>query len=228
MNTLKKLSTILFLLLITFSCDTDEENEDIVAAKEVTKSVFIKTAYYPNPIFLQGNFKDVSTHDHEILVYTETLHKKHIFHVKMNEAFQLKEKINEIAYLNNGILINNTIFIGVEGNVSNQLVTDANAISKNNIQVNITAHSLSYFWVSRDNENYEAINFDSPTLQIQVPQLVDTNGEGKCDHGGEGSTACSVTNGGYGSCSVSCGTGYYACCVKGSLSTKQSCHCEKQ
>ena len=101
------------------------------------------------------------------------------------------------------------------------------SISKNNIQVNLTANSLSYFWTPKNNKNYADINYNSPTLQKQVPQIVDSDGKGKCNHGGEGSTSCSITNSGYGSCSVSCGTGYYACCVKGSWSTKQSCHCIK-
>ncbi|AXG70397.1 hypothetical protein KORDIASMS9_02637 [Kordia sp. SMS9] len=228
MNTLQKLPIVLFLVLFTFSCNTDENSEDAIPAEQIANSTFTKTAFYQNPIFLKGNFKNVSTHNHEILLYTETLHQKHIFHVQTNEAFQFNEKINEIAYLNDGILINNSVFIGVKGNVSNQLITDVNAISKNNIKVNLTAKSLSYFWTPKENKNYEDIDYYSPTLQRQVPEIVDTDGKGKCDHGGEGSTSCSLTNGNYGSCSVSCGTGYYACCVKGSWSTKQSCHCKQK
>lgn len=227
MNILNKLPLLLLLAFVAFSCNTDESSEDTIVAKEVTNSTFAKTAFYQNPTFLKGNFKDVSTHNHEILLYTETVDKKHIFHVQINEAFKMKEKISEIAYLNDGILINNKIFIGVEGNLSDQLLTDANSISKNNIQVNLTANSLSYFWTPKNNKNYADINYNSPTLQKQVPQIVDSDGKGKCNHGGEGSTSCSITNSGYGSCSVSCGTGYYACCVKGSWSTKQSCHCIK-
>lgn len=225
MKTLKHLP-IFFILLLIGACSDDATVENTAVAKEIENTEFVKTALYNNVAFIKGKFKNLSTHDNEILLYTETSNKKHIFHVRTNEKFQIKDKITEVAYLNHGILLNKTTFIGVDGNVTSQLLNDASAYAKKNLQTTITANSLTHYSVSKDNEHYKDLTFHSPTLEKQVPAIVDTDGGKKCDHGGEGATSCSISSS-HGDCSVSCGTGYYACCVKGSWSTEQSCHCEK-
>lgn len=53
-------------------------------------------------------------------------------------------------------------------------------------------------------------------------------GDGSCDSGGIGATSCSATNDTTGSsCSATCSSGYYACCKKGGIMTKESCKCVK-
>jgi hypothetical protein len=75
-------------------------------------------------------------------------------------------------------------------------------------------------------ENYfKGKSLSSGTAPVETPS---------CDHGGLGSSSCSLASGttavGGGTtsgCSVSCKAGYYSCCVQAGWFTKQSCTCKK-
>ncbi|MEM6719990.1 MAG: hypothetical protein AAF611_11765 [Bacteroidota bacterium] len=228
MKIAKYLLVFVSCIFLTVSCSNDENTEETSVAKEVTNPLASKMGYYHNAIFINGMFKNVSQNDYEMILYTETLHKKHIIAIQLNEAFLIPKEIKQIAYLQHGILINEAVFIGVDGNVSPQLQSDAHNLAKGKIKQSITANSLSHLWISKDNQNYKSLSFTSESLKRQIRELVDVDNKGKCDHGGEGATSCSVgESGGDAGRSVSCGSGYYACCVKGSWIVTQSCHCLK-
>jgi len=204
-----------------------ETIQEVFFAEEVQKEEFTNLSgnYEKNTLFLHGTFKIVTPGENQLAFYTETEDSKHIFlfnEIENNELVKDLD-IQKLYYLKNGILLNNKLFLGIDGNVSELMKKDLSIISKNNSLAEYNnAKVLIHKWFSKNDSNFkekQAIDLIADTARRGLVH------DGDCDAGGEGSTGCSL-GGGSSGCSVSCGSGYYACCVLTAIGPND-CHCDR-
>lgn len=225
---LKNLLLVL-LSVILFSCTVDEntkvEQDSFLSKKIINNDINNISVKYQNAIFLEGKFKIIKPTKNQLVIYTETNDKKHVFLFDdVDESFDLNQNIKKLSYLKNGIILNDDLFLGVKGNVSNGLTIDSKKISKNNnLNRNENFKVLIYKWYSKSNPAYQNISIEE--LISESAKVMPSAGS-VCDSGGAGSTSCSLSTPSGTGCSVSCGSGYYACCIR-TFSGPDSCKCLK-
>lgn len=175
---------------------------------------------YQNTIFLDGQFKMVLKNKNQIFLYTETNDSRHIFLLdSISSSSFSNTPIQTVSYLKNGILLNNSLFLGVNGQTNTSMVNDVKLLSKSAKTDNFPMlKSLAHYWYSKKDSVY---NHQSMDELINTTLRFEDGGD--CTAGGTGSTGCSIGGGSTG-CSVSCGAGYHACCNV-TLLGANDCHC---
>ncbi len=223
-----KVTAILFFALLIYACSTEENlkpsEESFLSQVIEDKDLNNISSNYQDAIFLEGKFKIIRPGNNQLALYTETRDSKHIFLFnEVDESYVLNKNIEKLAYLKNGILLNDDLFLGVEGNISNTMNKDLKILSKaNTLERHENFKVLIHKWYSKDDSNYKSV---SPEALISNSNKMAFLHEGDCDAGGEGSSGCSIGGGSTG-CSVSCGSGYHACCNV-TLMGANDCHCDK-
>lgn len=236
---LKVLVFTSFLLSIIFiACNKDTDNIDLysnpnqktfLSKKMIGEKFNNLSGYYQNnELFLEGDFKLTKLNENQLVVYTETNSTKHIFLLDgiKQDLIDNKFEINRLYYLKNGILLNNSVFLGIDANINKLLKKDIIKLSKNNTLIeNNTSKIILHKWISKNDSNYENLSIDE--LIETTRNQVNLTHAGDCDSGGEGANSCSTQSSSGTGCSVSCGSGYYACCNQTAIGP-DDCHCNKK
>lgn len=225
---IRNLLPVLVLALL-FSCSADEntiiDQYNFLSKKIENKEIKNIKANYQNSIFLKGKFKIVKPTRNQFVIYTETDETRHVFLFdEVDESFDININIEKLSYLKNGILLNDDLFLGVEGNVNEIINTDLKILTNNNsIQRIDNFKILIHKWFDKEDANFNELSVDNLINEVSTSAVLTHKGD--CDAGGEGFTGCSI-GGGSSGCSVSCGSGYYACCNVTTIGPND-CHCDK-
>lgn len=222
---------LLNLAFFTFSsCVADSDKiiqKESFFSKEIndtnTKNISIN---HENSIFLEGKFKIIKPSKNQLAIYTETKKTRHIFLFnEVDELFNIEKNISKLSYLKDGILLNDALFLGIEGNVNKTMHQNIMKLSKNNTLEKIENFKmLSHYSFHKDNMKFKDLSIEN--LVFEISASIELPHEGDCKAGGEGATSCSLGSGATG-CSVSCGSGFYACCVYTPMGPND-CHCDKK
>ena len=228
---MKKILMLLNLVFFTFSsCIADSDKviqKESFFSKEIndinTKNISIN---HENSIFLEGKFKIIKPSKNQLAIYTETKKTRHIFLFnEVDELFDIEKNISKLSYLKDGILLNDALFLGIEGNVNKTMHQNIMKLSKNNTLEKIENFKmLSHYSFHKDNMKFKDLSIEN--LVFEISASIELSHEGDCKAGGEGATSCSLGSGATG-CSVSCGSGFYACCGYTPMGPND-CHCDKK
>ncbi len=228
---MKKILMLLNLVFFTFSsCIADSDKvikKESFFSKEIndinTKNISIN---HENSIFLEGKFKIIKPSKNQLAIYTETKKTRHIFLFnEVDELFDIEKNISKLSYLKDGILLNDALFLGIEGNVNKTMHQNIMKLSKNNTLEKIENFKmLSHYSFHKDNMKFKDLSIEN--LVFEISASIELSHEGDCKAGGEGATSCSLGSGATG-CSVSCVSGFYACCVYTPMGPND-CHCDKK
>lgn len=224
MKSSKSISMMVLLFVITSCTHQSFSFGQNFSSNKVDNSITNEvTANYKDAILLEGNFRITKTDKNQVAIYTETKDSKHLFLLSGIEYSILsKMKITSLFYLQDGILLNNKIFIGVDGNVKELLMQNVKKISSLDKPDNqYTIKTLVHNWYSKEDNAYKNLSADQLITNYNT---VTTNiVREDCTAGGAGSTGCSLGSGSTG-CSVSCGSGYHSCCIYTAMGSND-CHC---
>jgi hypothetical protein len=228
-NILKNIIPLLLSIML-FSCNNTDENrkmdQDSFLSKKIENiDINNVSVNYQNSIFLEGKFKIIKPTKNQLAIYTETNDTKHVFLFSdADESFHLDKSIEKLFYLKNGIIINDDLFLGVNGNISESMNKDLELLSKNKRLIkNEGFKVLVHKWFSKATPIFKDATLEY--LITETAKRAVITHEGDCEAGGEGSTGCSSTSSNGTGCSVSCGSGYYACCNE--TFGNNDCHCDK-
>ncbi len=230
MKQLLKNSVLLLLVAVFFSHCSNKEKEQTNDAKsfisqKVDNQLMIEICqtYDDSSVTFEGDFKVIKNTDNQVAIYTETKDKRHIFILdNVDKNLDIPNSIHKIAYLRNGILLNDDLFIGVEGNVDDRMLKNVERLSKKGtIKDSKEIKILLYKWYSKEKFNFK----DFSILELINRKVTITESSRECISGGKGANSCSVSYRNY-ACFASCGAGFYACCDT-QIIGEPDCQCKK-
>ncbi|NER14470.1 hypothetical protein GWK08_13535 [Leptobacterium flavescens] len=224
---MKTLSGIIRLLIFSFLILACSHNSKLQRGQFQSREIVNRTTeemlnHYQNAIYLEGDFQLERLEKDQWSISTGTEDLRHTFLISgFDSPADINMEINSVYYLENGLLLNNNLFLGVEGNIDSRLQKDLEHLtSMNNSIRHHKIGKLVHLWSPGDDPD-----FKQPTPQELRARINRIDGhDGDCEQGGEGATSCSVTSSTGSGCSVSCGSGYYACCNETAFGPND-CHC---
>jgi|GEM_PF-3290374 len=214
--------SIMILLILIISCQQDDTNikeqiskfESVELKNPLIKEISLK---YSKTKFLKGDFELLDI-DNKIIISTDTEKLKHIFLFDKDGKtnFSLSEKIKNLYYLKDALILNKNVIIEVDKNSSKTLRENLASLADKKELKKFKTKNLTYLWVNKT---------DSLTTKEIISSINNSKHKREdCEAGGEGATGCSITSNSGAGCSTSCGSGYYACCNE-TLMGPNDCDC---
>lgn len=152
------------VVLLT-SCGSETIPNEESDSKALSKAIDLEeidVSQFQNPIYLKGEFESWVNENDELVVYTQTDSRKHLFILQgVEENLHINGTIEKLLYLDDFFLITTsegTASFGADQELIKQIM-QRNKISTAIKQFD--GFGVVYKWISPENERYAAINPES-------------------------------------------------------------------